>query len=101
MLVFVEMHDQKSIFIACETIYICIMIAITWQNQQNNTCTVIDVVVVVLGFYVLPTAKVIRRRDLGFKSHPKDWRSLGSNPRPLVYKASGLTTTLWRLLHSD
>ena len=25
------------------------------------------VVVVVLGFYVSPTAKVIRRRDLGFK----------------------------------
>ena len=32
-------------------------------------------VVVVLGFYVSPTAKVIRRRDLGLKSHPKDWRS--------------------------
>ena len=29
-------------------------------------------VVVVLGFYVSPTAKVIRRRDLGLKSHPKD-----------------------------
>ena len=28
------------------------------------------VVVVVLGFYVTPTAKVIRRRDLGLKSHP-------------------------------
>ena len=28
--------------------------------------------VVVLGFYVSPTAKVIRRRDLGLKSHPKD-----------------------------
>ena len=34
----------------------------------------IDVVVVVLGFYVPPTAEVIRRRDLGLKSHPKDWR---------------------------
>ena len=51
-----------------------------------------------LGFYVLPTAKVIRRRDLGFKSHPKDWRSPGSNSRPLVYKASSLTTTPRRLL---
>ena len=30
------------------------------------------VFVVVLGFYVPPTAKVIRRRDLGLKSHPKD-----------------------------
>ena len=28
--------------------------------------------VVVLGFYVPPTAKVIWRRDLGLKSHPKD-----------------------------
>ena len=34
---------------------------------------------VVLGFYVPPKAKVIRRRDLGLKSHPKDWRSPGSN----------------------
>ena len=29
-------------------------------------------VVVVLGFYVPLTAKVILRRDLGLKSHPKD-----------------------------
>ena len=28
-------------------------------------------VVVVLGFYVSKTAKVIRRRDFGLKSHPK------------------------------
>ena len=52
-------------------------------------------VVVVLGFYVSPKAKVIRRRDLGLKSHPKDWRSPVSNSRPL---ASGLTTTQQRLL---
>ena len=50
-------------------------------------------VVVVLGFYVPPTAKVIRRRNLGFKSHPKDWIGPGSNSRSLVYKASGLNTT--------
>ena len=56
------------------------------------------VVVVVLGFYVPPTAKVIRRRDLGLKSHPKDWRSPGSISRHLVYKASSLTTTPRRLL---
>ena len=55
-------------------------------------------VTVVLGFYVLPTAKVIRRRDLDLKSHPKDWRSPGSNSRPLDNKASGLTTTPRRLL---
>ena len=45
--------------------------------------------VVALGFYVPPTAKVIRRRALGLKSHPKDWRNPGSNSRPLVYKAGG------------
>ena len=33
---------------------------------------VVQSVVVVLGFYVSPTAKVIRRRDLGLKSHLKD-----------------------------
>ena len=43
----------------------------------------IIVVVVVLGFYVL-----------GLKSHPKEWRSPGSNSRPLVYKASSLTRLL-------
>ena len=57
------------------------------------------VVVVVLGFYVPPTAKVVRRRDLGLKSHRKDWRSPGSNSRPLVYKASSLTTTPRGLLN--
>ena len=34
------------------------------------------VVVVVLGFYVSPTAKVIQRRDLGLKSNFKDLRGL-------------------------
>ena len=57
-------------------------------------------VVVALGFYVPPTAKVIRRRNLGLKSHPKDWRSPGSKSRPLVYKASSLTTTPRRLLRN-
>ena len=56
------------------------------------------VVVVVLGFYVPPTAKVILRRDLGLKYHPKDWRSPGSNSRTQVYKAMNLTTTPRRLL---
>ena len=56
------------------------------------------IVVVVLGFYVPPTAKVILRRDIGLKSHPKDCRSLGSNSRLLLYKASSLTTTPRRLL---
>ena len=34
---------------------------------------------------------VLRRRDLGFKSHPKDWRRPGSNFRPLIYKASSFS----------
>ena len=58
----------------------------------------VNVVVVVLGFYVPPTAEVILSRDLDLKSLPKDWRSPGSNSRPLVYKASSLTTTPRRLL---
>ena len=33
--------------------------------------------VVALGFYVSLTAKVIRRRDLGLKSHPKDYEREG------------------------
>ena len=56
--------------------------------------------VVVLGFYVPPTAKVIWRRDLGLKSHPKDWRSPGSNSGPLVYKAGSLTARPRRLLET-
>ena len=53
--------------------------------MYKNFCSVN---VVVLEFYVPPTAKVIRRRDLALKSHPKDWRSPGLNSRPLVYKVS-------------
>ena len=41
--------------------------------------------VVVLGFYVPPRAKVIGSRDLGFKSHSKDWRSQKSYSQSLVY----------------
>ena len=47
-----------------------------------------NIVVVVLGFNVPPTAKVIRRWDIGLKSHLNDWRSRGSNLRPMVSKAS-------------
>ena len=34
---------------------------------------------------------------LDLKSNQKDWRSPELNPRPLIYKAIGLTTTLRRL----
>ena len=54
--------------------------------------------VVVLGLNVPPTVKVIRSGGLGFKSHPKDWRSPGSNRRHLVYKPSSFTATPRRLL---
>ena len=52
-------------------------------DNMDETVPHTVVVVVVIGFYVSPTAKVIWRRDLGLKSHSKDWRSLGSNSRPL------------------
>ena len=42
-------------------------------------------------------AKFIRRRDLGLKSYPKDWRNTRSNSRHLVYKESCFTTTQLRL----
>ena len=66
--------------------------------MTQTSGTMKDGFVVVLEFYVPPTSKVIRRRDLGLKSHPKDWRRLGSNSRPQVYKVSSLTATPWRLL---
>ena len=46
-----------------------------YHSFINHFHPLVVVVVVVLGFYVPPTAKVIWRRDLGLKSHPKDWRS--------------------------
>ena len=52
-------------------------------------------------FNVPPTAKVIWRRGHGLKSHPTDWWSRESNLRPLVYKASGLSTTPQRLLFNS
>ena len=48
-------------------------------------CRVAAVVVVVLGFYVSPTAKVIRRRDLGLKSHPKDCVAAVKGLPELIY----------------
>ena len=35
-------------------------------------CNATALIVVMLWFYVSPTAKIIRRRVLGLKSHPKD-----------------------------
>ena len=55
---------------------------------------------VVFVVNVPTTAKVIRGRDHGLKSHLTDWWSRKSNMRSLVYKASGLSTTPQRLLSS-
>ena len=51
----------------------------------------------VLSQLVLVT-NLSRKTDLDLKSHSKDWRSLGSNLLPLVYKVSSFTTTTGRLL---
>ena len=51
-------------------------------------------------FNVPPTAKVMWGRGHGLKSHPADWRSRESTLRPLVYKASGLSTTPQRLQYA-
>ena len=37
-------------------------------------------------------------QQLRSQSHPTDWRSPGSNLRPLIYKASDITTAPRRLL---
>ena len=49
------------------------------EMNERSTCIVVNV----LGFNIQPTAEVIPRKGLGLKSHPKDWRSSGSNPQPL------------------
>ena len=71
------------------------------SHQFSIKLSVVVVVVataVVIGFNVPSTAKVIRRRDPGFKSHPKDWRCPGSSLLPLVYKTSSFTNTPRRFL---
>ena len=47
--------------------------------------------VVVKGLNFPPTAMVMYRLSLYLESNSNDWRSLGSNPRPLVYKDSSFT----------
>ena len=42
------------------------------------------IVVVVLRFYVSPTATVVGKRDYDFKSHPQGWR---------IHEGRSLTTT--------
>ena len=53
----------------------------------NQSDWVVVLLVVVLGFDVPPTTKVIYGvgRNFGFKSNSKNWRRLGSNIRFLIY----------------
>ena len=71
---------------------------IKYANYVESPVTLVQMLL--LWFYAPSTAKGIWRRDLGFKSHLKDWRSQGSNSRPLVYKVSSFTTKPQRLLYS-
>ena len=64
-----------------------------------QTLDILDIVVVVFVFNVPPTVKVIWRWDHSLESHPTDWWSRESNLRPLVYKASSLSTTPQPLLY--
>ena len=52
---------------------------------------------VIMVIITQATSKVIQRRDLCLKTHPKVWRSPGSNSQSLVYEASSLTTKPRRL----
>ena len=63
-----------------------------------EACSETLVVVVVFVFNVPQIAKVIWRQGHVLKSHLTDWFSQKSNLQPLVYKASGLSTTTQRLL---
>ena len=78
----------------------CVSIFVTYKQQNVLPIYAMFDEYVVLGFNVQPTTtcNVIRRRELGLKSHLKDWRSPVSNVRTLCYKASSFTTTPGRLL---
>ena len=80
----VILHNISSQFLAstklCKnTKSISPLLQIAGAKQTEHVYKFHDLSIVVLGFYVPPTAKVIRRRDLDLKSHPKDTRSQGSN----------------------
>ena len=50
----------------------CFIVGFVDARLFNDKLAENEVVVVVLGYYVSQTAKVIGRRDLGLKSYPKD-----------------------------
>ena len=47
------------------------LINVDWPKLHKH----VSIVVVVLGIYVPPAAKVMQRQDLGLKSHPKDYQT--------------------------
>ena len=84
------LYDQE----ASKTFHLTTKAGVFWCAWRFR---VITFAVVAFVFNVSSTAKVIWRRGHGLKSHPTDWWSRESNLRPLVYKASGLSTTPQRL----
>ena len=56
------------------------------KSDALTTAPLRHLVVVVLGFYNQPTAKVIRSRDLGLKPYPKDWPFRPDIQYPFVKK---------------
>ena len=62
------------------------------RGSLLNTHVLLVLCCVVFVFNDPPTAKVIWKLDHSLNSNLTDWRSWGSNLRPLVYKASTLST---------
>ena len=69
------------------------MLILSINVDQKLLETKVSSVGVVFVFNLPPTAKIIWRPGHSLKSHPTDWWSRESNLWPLVYKASGLSTT--------
>ena len=65
-------------------------VLVAWLSIECCCCAFV--------FNVPPTAKVILTWGHSLKSHPTDWGSWESSLQPLVYKASGLSTTPQQLL---
>ena len=75
----------------------------SWRGSYNKTsrqkicktyCAVHVVVWLILCFTSLSTAKVIKRLDLSFNTHPVVWRSPGPYLPLLTYKMSERNITI-------
>ena len=76
-----------------------------WTQTRSHILYVLQILIFMKKFGWLnwglvshQLAKVIWRWDLGLFYSLTDWRSQGSNLRPLYYKAIDMTSTPWRLL---